>query len=273
MFKIGEFSRLTNMTVRALHHYEKIDLLVPNKIDEVTNYRYYSTDQLEIVNRIKILQSIDLPLKSIREVLYSDNPNLLNKYYELRKFEIEEEINSLKIKQKLVEDYSKRQKEGINMAKYNVEIKMVPTRKVMSLRKVIPTFDDESKLWEMLYAEFQKQNVKMTNPPKGMSLYHDKEYKDSDIDVEVQSEIIGNYQDTKDVKFFDTSEFTMASVIFNGSYDQMPEVNQAIGLWIKANGYELSGPMINIPHVSPAQEQNPEKWVTEAGYVVKKIEE
>lgn len=272
MFKIGEFSRLTNITVRALHHYEHIGLLVPNKIDEFSNYRYYSADQLEIVNRIKVLQNIGLPLKSIREILYSDDPNLLNAYYKLRQFEIEDEIDSLKIKQKLLDEYSKRHNEGVNMEKYNVEIKKVPTRKVMSSRKIIPTFNDESKLWELLYTELQKQNVKMTNPPKGMSIYHDKEYTESNVDVEVQSEIIGNYPDTTDVKFFDTAEFTMASITFNGSYDQMPEVNQAIGLWIEVNGYELSGPMINIPHVSPAQEQNPEKWVTEAGYVVKKID-
>jgi len=272
VFKIGEFSRLTNLTIRALHHYETIGLLVPKKIDEFTNYRYYSTEQLEIVNRIKILQSIGLPLKAIKEVLYSDNPNTLNTYYDIRKFEIEEEINNLKIKQKLVDEYSKRMKEGISMEKYNVELKKVPSRKVMSLRKIIPTFSEESKLWEKLYAELVKQNVKMTTPPKGMSLYHDKEYKDTDADVEVQSEIVGNYKDTDEIKFFDTSDFTMASVVFNGSYEQMPEINQAIGLWIEANGYELSGPMINIPHVSPAQEDNPDKWVTEAGYIVKKIQ-
>lgn len=270
MFKIGEFSKLTNLTVRAIHHYETIGLLVPKSVDEFTGYRYYSTEQLETVNRIRILQNIGLPLKVIKEVLYSDTPNILNTYYEIRTSEIEEEINNLKIKQKLVNEYAKRKKEGINMEKYNVELKKVSSRKVMSIRKNISNFNEESKLWDELYAELIKQNVEMTTPPKGMSLYHDKEYKDSDIDIEVQSEIIGNYKDTEEVKFFDTPEFMMASVVFNGSYDQMPEISQAIGFWIEANGYELSGPMINIPHVSPAQEENPDKWITEAGYIVKK---
>ena len=56
VFKIGELSRLTNLTIRALHHYETIGSLNPKRIDEFTHYRYYSTEQLEVVNRIKILQ-------------------------------------------------------------------------------------------------------------------------------------------------------------------------------------------------------------------------
>ena len=45
--KIGEFSRLCRVTVRALRHYEKIKLLVPEIIDYSTGYRYYSVVQMQ----------------------------------------------------------------------------------------------------------------------------------------------------------------------------------------------------------------------------------
>ena len=44
--KIGEFSRLGRVTVRALRHYEEIDLLAPEIVDRETGYRYYSASQL-----------------------------------------------------------------------------------------------------------------------------------------------------------------------------------------------------------------------------------
>lgn len=270
MFKIGEFSKITNVTVRALHHYETIDLLRPKTIDEFSGYRYYSAEQIAKVNQIKTLQTIGLPLKAVKEVLESTNQDILKQYYDLRMVEIEEEIHALKRKQQLVKEYSKKMEEGIYMEKYNVELKEVPKRQVMSLRKTIPTFSDEGSLWEALYEELLKQKVKMTTPPKGMSFYHDQEYVETNVDVEVQSEVIGDYSDTAEVRFFDTEPFTLASVTFSGGYDQMPEVTQAIGLWIEANGYELAGPMVNISHVSPAQEADPNKWVTEAGFIVKK---
>lgn len=271
MFKIGDFSKLTNVTVRALHHYENIALLVPKKTDEITGYRYYSAEQLETMNKIKMLQNIGLSLKKIKEILYSNHSDALSAFYELRKLEIEEEISTLQIKQQLLNEYSKKIQIDIHMEKYHVERKEIPSRRVMSLRKVISTFNDEGTLWETLYTELIRQSVKMSTQSRGMTLYHDKEYIEPNVDVEVQSEVVGDYHDTEEIKFFEAPQFTMASVTFNGSYDQMGEVSQVIGVWIGANSYELAGPMIIISHVSPAQESNPDKWVTEAGYIIRKI--
>jgi len=52
LFPIGEASRLTNSSIQALRYYEKIDLLHPAYIDPDTNYRYYSADQLWIIDMI-----------------------------------------------------------------------------------------------------------------------------------------------------------------------------------------------------------------------------
>ena len=47
MLKIGEFSRLSHLTVKALRFYEKEKLLIPASVDEWTGYRFYETSQLE----------------------------------------------------------------------------------------------------------------------------------------------------------------------------------------------------------------------------------
>ena len=44
--KIGEFSRLMQITVKTLRHYEQKELLIPKEVDEWTGYRYYSIDQM-----------------------------------------------------------------------------------------------------------------------------------------------------------------------------------------------------------------------------------
>lgn len=270
MFKIGDFSKLTNVTVRALHHYEELGILIPDEVDTFTSYRYYSAQQVEVVNKIKALQLIGLPLKVIKEVIQNDDMTLLEQHYELRESEIQTELEELKNKQTMIKMYKQKMKEGNNMEKYNVTLKEMPKRKVMSIREVISSYNDEGTLWMALYEELGKQNVKMSNPPLGMALYHDKDYKDKDVDVEVQSSIIGDYQDTDRVKFFEAPEFTMASITFHGSFDQMPEVSQALASWIEANNYKICGPMVNISHVSPAQDPNPNNWINEAGFQVKK---
>lgn len=88
--------------------------------------------------------------------------------------------------------------------------------------------------------------------------------------MEIQSSVIGEYQDTETIKFYEYPSFMMATVTFNGDFDQMPAVTQALGIWIEANNYQISGPMFNISHVSPAQDPNPDNWITESGFIVSK---
>lgn len=57
MLKIGEFSKLSHLTVKALRFYEKEGLLEPAFIDPWTGYRFYETRQLEDAAEIKAYRS------------------------------------------------------------------------------------------------------------------------------------------------------------------------------------------------------------------------
>ncbi|MFD2385850.1 MerR family transcriptional regulator [Enterococcus rivorum] len=159
MFKIGEFSKVSNITVRTLRHYEKVGLLLPSKVDQQSGYRYYKAEQLGVLNQIKLLQQVGLSLESIKEILRSQDLSVLNYYYELREQEIHLELETLNAKKQLVEELKKQLKEGVSMEKYNVVKKQLAVRNVMSIRKVIPSFSDEGQLWNKLYLEAQKQQV------------------------------------------------------------------------------------------------------------------
>ena len=66
--KIGEFSRLMQVTVKTLRHYELKELLIPNEVDEWTGYRYYSIDQMQKLNSIRHLQRLGFTLEEIRDL-------------------------------------------------------------------------------------------------------------------------------------------------------------------------------------------------------------
>jgi effector-binding domain-containing protein len=63
-------------------------------------------------------------------------------------------------------------------------------------------------------------------------------------------------------------EVKAASCIIKSCYDQMGETYATVALWIKANGYKMNELMFNIYHVSPAQTQNPDEYVTEACFPI-----
>ncbi len=47
MFSIGEFSKLTGLTVKTLRFYHEQGLLKPSAVDDQTGYRYYAADKIE----------------------------------------------------------------------------------------------------------------------------------------------------------------------------------------------------------------------------------
>ena len=71
---IGEFSRLTHLTVKSLRHYHDQGLLVPYAVHEPTGYRRYSIDQVPDALLIGRLRALDMPLADVRRVVDSASP-------------------------------------------------------------------------------------------------------------------------------------------------------------------------------------------------------
>ena len=67
--KIGEFSKMMQVTVKTLRHYEQRGLLLPDEVDEWTGYRYYSIAQMQRLNTIRGLQRQGFTLEEIKELL------------------------------------------------------------------------------------------------------------------------------------------------------------------------------------------------------------
>ena len=69
MLKIGEFSKLSRVSVRMLRHYDEVGLLAPSEVDPMTGYRYYSERQLITAGRIAALRALGFGLSETRELL------------------------------------------------------------------------------------------------------------------------------------------------------------------------------------------------------------
>ena len=50
MLQIGEFSKICQVSVKTLHHYDKIGLLAPTEVDRITGYRFYQLEQIDTMN-------------------------------------------------------------------------------------------------------------------------------------------------------------------------------------------------------------------------------
>ncbi len=75
---IGDFSRATHLTVKALRHYHESGLLVPAQIDARTGYRRYTTQQIQVAQVIRRFRDLDMPIDDIRAVLSTADVSMRN---------------------------------------------------------------------------------------------------------------------------------------------------------------------------------------------------
>ena len=71
LLTIGDFSRMTHLSVKALRHYHDVGVLEPAVIDPFTSYRSYDTSQVPAAQVIRRLRDLNMPLDQIRAVLFA----------------------------------------------------------------------------------------------------------------------------------------------------------------------------------------------------------
>lgn len=271
MLKIGEFSKLSRVSIRMLRHYDEIGLLRPVKTDPESGYRYYGETQLPIVGRITSLKDMGFGLSAIAGILadYTDK-DILERHLRLKQAELLELSEQTEQRLRLLDTALQRLRKDDSTMQYDVTIKTFPRRRAATVRMTIPHYEQEGMLWQILMQETAGMNLIPDSPCYACAMFHDREYKESDADVEVQRTVKGTYPDTEHVKFRTLPEVTAACATYKGPYEQIGEIMNAVLTWVVDNGYQFDGPAFNIYHVSPYETADANEFVTEVCYPVRK---
>ena len=212
MFKIGEFSKLSRISIRMLRHYDEIGLLVPEETDPWTGYRRYAAAQLMTANRITALRGLGFSLAETAALLacWEDRTAMETRLLAQRaavEASIQEALDRLRLLDTTIERLRKDEKQ----MNYDVTIKTLPERQVASVRQILPCYDREGDLWHIFVRETALLHIQDGDPALCISVYHDGEYKEADVDVEIQKTVKGTYPDTEHVKFKTIPPVTVAS--------------------------------------------------------------
>lgn len=266
MLQIGEFSRICQVSVKTLHHYDKIGLLVPAEVDRLTGYRYYRTEQIDRMNYIQRLKRYGFSLEEIQELLtLSDDKELLNalrtQKEELKRRQQEVAI----ILNELQTHISVFERTGDVMTyqkNYEIAVKDSPAMNVLTKRAMMGV-DEFGKHYGTLFERVPKERV----TPTGLNgaRYHDQEFNHESSDVEV---FIG-------IKEKDKADLVMepalcAMTVHHGSYSTLSESYGAIVTWIIENGYEIAGAPFELYIKTQFDSLSPEEWETEVYFPVRK---
>ncbi|MDD3142418.1 MAG: MerR family transcriptional regulator [Lachnospiraceae bacterium] len=261
MYRIGEFSKMSKMTIKALRYYDEIGLLKPKTTDEITGYRFYTTDQLIRVHKIQSLRQVGLSIDEITLIMSGHEAVTI---LEKRRVEILSELEEHRSQLSKIE-FILQGKEEEYFMNYVATVKELPECIVYSKKMTVPNYDAYFEILPALGAKVMEKypDLKCVVPEYCFIIYHDGEYKEKDINVEYCEAVNKMKPDFDGIIFKKMASVTAVSVMHKGSYANLPQAYAFAFKWIEENDYILA----DAPRESYIDgiwnKENEEEWLTE----------
>ncbi len=267
MFNIGEFSKITGLTVKTIRLYHAKKIVMPRYVDSGSGYRYYDKKCIDVAMAVIHLKKMNFSLEQIREILteYDDQSDIL-KYLELKKEEIRNQIEDLKSSISLLDDILKQEERVKKIMKTNifdVEEKMLDSVLIACIRMKGRYADCSSG-----FAKIGKSLGRyLCGVP--MMLHYDQEYKEEDADFEVAFPV-RQEKPVDGISFRELPAGRCYSLLHRGPYSTLGSSYAKIIGFIKDKGEVPVIPSREVYLKGPSMifKGNPKKYLTEIQFII-----
>ncbi|MBU6360347.1 MAG: MerR family transcriptional regulator [Chloroflexi bacterium] len=244
MLRIGDFSRLAQVSIVTLRHYDDVGLMKPAHIDRFTDYRYYTLDQLPRLNRILALKDLGFSLEQIVRLLNDNIPvEQMKGMLRLRQGDIERQIAEEQIKLVRIATRLRQIENENNPVRYDVAVKSLDALTIASTRQIIPNLFEMGRYRCAAYDRIYNTlaNYKIKSNGTELALYHNHEYTETNIDTEMAVVIPVREISKLALAPIGTRQLPAspetACVVHQGATLDVTQAIIAVFEWIEANGY------------------------------------
>ncbi len=247
MFRIGEFSKIAQVSGRLLRYYDEIGLLKPEFTDTQTGYRYYTVEQLPRLNRILALKDLGFTLTQIADLVRDDvPPEEIRGMLMMKRAQIEQNLQEEIARLRQVEVRLAQIEQEGDIWDKNIVLKRIPPSPFLSVREEGPP----SELFLKLFHDIRQALPSGKQPASfGHFIYilHSPSFEQEQLDVEV-----GFLMETPDIapihlpsgRTLAMRELagvdTMASIVTE-SWEEGSMAYNALGTWVAENGFQIVG--------------------------------
>ena len=260
-FTIGEFSRITSLSIKTLRLYHEKDLLLPAEVDKFTGYRYYNQANYETARSIKILKNFDFTLAEIKEMLEEcdDEADLLPQL-QVKLKEVQHKMQRyLEISRSLEDIITFEREHAMNgKQEFEVEEKQVDTLLIAGYR-MKGQYQDVGKG----FARLGKALGRYING-KAMTLYYDCEYKEDGADFEPCFPVRKG-SDSDGISVRELKGGKGITLIHKGPYESLSESYKKLFAYINEKGIKTILPSREVYLKGPGMifKGNPKNYLTE----------
>ncbi|MGY1747813.1 MerR family transcriptional regulator [Modestobacter sp. SYSU DS0511] len=262
MLAIGEFSRLTHLSVRTLRRYHDAGLLEPATVDPASGYRYYTADQIPTAQVIHRLRELDVPLPDVQRILRSPDPRtragLVADHLQRLESELERTRSAVASLRRLLRP---------EPPPLEVELRAVPATTVAAVEDDVA--HEEVLAW---YAGAMAELDAVVHEPTGVpgGLYDNALFEEGHGHVLV-------YRPASDpprsgrVHPVTLPAAELAVTTHAGEHDDIDVTYGELGAWVVANALAVAGPVRETYLVGPRDTADPSAWRTEIGWPVFRV--
>ncbi|MCA5012470.1 MULTISPECIES: MerR family transcriptional regulator [unclassified Enterococcus] len=248
MLSIGDFSKVSQVSKKALRYYDEINLLKPSYTDVASGYRYYDVDQLETILLIKRLKEYTFSLEEIKQVLNSGQDQvLLQQTITQKKLEITRKMQDYSLLLDRLDNDLYTLEKGKKLMTYlqKIEVKLteVPERNIRSIRKTMNVNEYGQCLAE-LFEKITIEKLTPTAPP--MTIYHSPDFDPENADMELAVPVA---EQTKETQILSSSLCAFSTYV--GPYAELDSVYSKLVKWIEEKGYKMAGAPFEIYQTDP----------------------
>lgn len=262
---IGDFSRMTHLSVKALRHYHEVGVLVPKDIDRSTGYRRYDVSQVETAQVIRRLRDLDMPLDELREVLGSKNPEDRNRMIaahlrrmERRLAETQSTVASLRA---LLERPDR--------ARISVEFRRVPSVHALAIREQVSVAEFIAwwaRAFRELRASLKSSGAERAGPDA--ALYSGEFYEEEVGEVVAFIPVRGNAKASARVELLEIPGAELAIALHEGAFEDLDQAYAALGAYVAQRAIGVDGPIREYYKVTPFETKRIADLRTEVGWPV-----
>ncbi len=260
--KIGEFSKMMQVTVKTLRHYEQRGLLAPYEVDEWTGYRYYSVAQMQRLNTIRGLQRQGFTLEEIKELL-EDGAQMPSIDQLTRKIEeTEQQLQLLMERRRQLLKWMDSHKQIKTMKEFNIQ--SLPEIIVASHREIIPDYSALGMLCvNKIGPEMQRLGCKCPPPGYCFTIEHQQEYRNENIDIEYCEQVEDMGEDSDIIQFKRLPAVEKALCMKHvGPYERFYESFTKAFAYLEEQGYKVAGHPRACYIDGIWNQEDPEKWLS-----------
>lgn len=265
MLKIGDFSKLSLTTIKALRYYEKEGLLVPAYVDIDNGYRFYETYQLEDISKIKFLRQIGLSIEEIKK--FSNGAQLKNLLISKKK-ELEKQLVNTSYQLKTI-NYIMEEK----YMKYQALIKTLPACIVYYEERKLRDYSEITALVLESAEECLRLNptLECLKPDYCFCEYLEGEYKKKDILTRYSQAVTRKGVENDRIHFKDLDAVEAICIYHKGSFSKIGDAYSFIINFAKENGYEMNGLVREVYIDGVWNKDDEDDYLTEIQIPIKKI--